>query len=163
LFLSLCTLVSLAISRSQVDASAGRAKITVIKDAERRKLIESVQLGDQNLDPEQAVAWAEDGSFQIGANPAVKGRAAIKGFLSGFFGMKLFTKIEHRFVEVVDLRDKLIYNAIVTYTLPGGGVLELPYVNWITFKREGKQLTFDTYRVFIDAAPLMARSKSLPQ
>jgi hypothetical protein len=152
-----------AASLSTLDASVATAapaatRVTVIKDPERRKLVEAVQLADRTLDASQGDAWAQDGTFQIASNPEVKGREAIKAFLAGFFGMKLFTKIEHRMVDVVELRDKLIYNAVVTYTLPGGDTVVSSYVNWITFKREGKALKFETYRVFIDTTPLMAKS-----
>jgi SnoaL-like domain len=160
--LSALTLAVALLAAAPAHAGGAGAKVTSIKDPERRALIERMQLADKNLDAQQGDAWATDGTFQIGANPPVTGPAAVKGFLGGFFGMKLFTKIEHRFVEVVEQRDKLIYNAIVTYTLPSGETLEIPYVNWITFKREGKQLKFASYRVFIDSSPLMAKVKMRP-
>jgi hypothetical protein len=159
LIITLLSLATLTHVIPPATAAPATETISAIKDPERRKLVDLVQLGDRTLDPKQANAWAQDGTFQIGANPAVKGPAAIEGFLGGFFGMKLFTKLEHRMVEVVEQRDRLIYQAIAIYTFADGGTMELSYVNWITFKREGKQLKFATYRVFIDASPLMARAR----
>ena len=129
---------------------------TVINDPEKRALTDLVQSGDERQDPDQADAWSVDGTFQIGAMPLQQGRESIRGFLRGFFSMGLFEKLHHRMVAVIERPDSVVYRAVAEYTLPNGETLASPYVNWVTYTREGGVLKFKTYQVFIDPSPLLA-------
>lgn len=102
---------------------------TKIKDPEKRRLTQFVQKGDLDQDPSQASAWASDGTFQIGAMPKQTGPEAIRRFLAGFFGAKLFVKLEHQMVEVIESKKRLVYKAVAVYTLKNGNKLNIPYVN----------------------------------
>ena len=129
---------------------------TFISDPEKRALTETVQAGDERQDPDQADAWAADGTFRIGAMPLQQGREAVRGFLRGFFSKGLFKQLRHRMVAVIEQPESLVYRAVAEYTLANGQTLESPYVNWVTYTRENGVLKFQTYQVFIDPSPLMA-------
>jgi hypothetical protein len=129
-----------------------------IKDAEKAKLQAFVQDGDRNLDPKQAVAWAKDGSFQIGEFPPANGPDQIFGFLKQFFDQALFTTLEHELTHVLELPDEVSFQANAHYTLHNGERLTVPYANFITYTREAGALKFKTYRVYINAEVVVKRA-----
>jgi hypothetical protein len=119
-----------------------------IQDPRKRALWEKSVAYDATLDSNAlAELWHLEGSVQIASNPKVTGRDSIRGFFGHFFGLKLFKKLTHQMIEVWELPDATIYNAIATYTLPDDSVVSYPYVNIVKY-RDG--LFFD-YKVFIDA------------
>lgn len=128
-------------------------------DQERAALQMAVQAADCALDPEQASNWAEGGSFRIGNLPEVKGRDAIRSFLRGFFGQGLFTELSHRVISLVETKDATVFQAVATYRLKDGKTVDIPYANWVTYTRENGALKFNTYRVYIDPAPLFGGGK----
>jgi len=135
--------------------------VQTILDPEKSALQKLVQEGDRNLDPNQAVAWGSESTFQIGDLPPVHGTEAIRTFLDGFFKQGFFTKLEHEIDHVVELPDELSFEAKAIYTLTNGERLSLPYANFITYAREKGALRFKTYRVYIDVAPLLKRANEL--
>jgi hypothetical protein len=125
--------------------------IKTIKNAARRKLWEKSVVADRAKDADGLAAlWHSEGSFQIGAQPLVKGRENIRQFFGHFFSMPLFTRLDHEMSEVWDLEDVLIYSAEAIYTRANGEILKVPYTNIVKYK-DG--LFFD-YHVYIDTKPL---------
>jgi hypothetical protein len=121
---------------------------TSIQDPRKKELWEKSVVYDAALDGNSlAELWHPDGSVQIASNPKVTGRENVRGFFNQFFGLKLFKKLEHQMVEVWELPDATIYNAVATYTLPDDSKVSYPYVNVVKYK-DG---LFYDYKVFIDA------------
>jgi SnoaL-like domain len=134
-----------------VTPSAFTSSSTAIQDPQKRALWEKSVVADANLDANAlAELWHPEGSVQIASNPRVTGRENVRQFFGGFFGLKLFKKLEHKMIEVWELPDATIYNATATYTLQDNSQVSLPYVNVVKCK-DG--LFFD-YKVFIDASAL---------
>ncbi len=92
-----------------------------------------------------------DVTFQLGGNPPVTGRDAVRGMVSEAF--KAFRHVRHTLRRVFEMDDVLIYEATVTYEFAQGGSLLADYVNVVTC--EG-HLVRD-YRIYIDLSP-MARA-----
>lgn len=124
---------------------------TVISNSKRKALWEESLIYDANLNGEGlGRLWHANGSVQIGANPKVDGNKNIAAFFNQFFSYGLFTKLEHEMIEVWDLEDVLIYNALAIYHRPDGSILKVPYTNIVKYKDD----LFYDYRVFIDTSPL---------
>lgn len=122
-----------------------------IKSQERKTLYEKSLIYDANLDADGlGTLWHPEGKFQIASFPQVVGSQNIAAFFKQFFSYGLFSKLEHDMIEVWDLDDVLIYNAIAIYTRPDGSILKTPYTNIVKYK-DG---LFSDYKVFIDTAPL---------
>ena len=135
--------------------------MNTIHDTEKSKLQTFVQNGDRNLDPNQADAWASNGTFQIGDFPEVTGPTAIRAFLDGFFKQKMFKTLEHEIGHVLELPEEVSFQANAIYTLQNDERLIVPYANFITYAREAGKLKFKTYRVYINPEGLMKRAQEL--
>ncbi|MBL8716980.1 MAG: nuclear transport factor 2 family protein [Myxococcales bacterium] len=121
-----------------------------------QSLFERSLAADANLDANIfAELCAEDAVFQIAALPEARGREVIRQFLAGFFAQKLFTKLEHRLLEVYDSPEVLLYRAEAIYSLADGSTVVSPYVNRVLYRGE----LFGDYRVHIDPSPLFERAK----
>jgi hypothetical protein len=124
---------------------------TTITNLTRKLLWERSIVADLELSADKlAVLWHPEGRFQIGAQPPVTGRENIRQFFKGFFGMGLFSRLEHAMGAVWDLDDALIYTATAVFSQSNGGTLAIPYTNIVRYRDD----LFADYRVFIDTKPL---------
>ena len=90
----------------------------------------------------------EDVVFRYGSNPPVHGRQAVHDFVAGFFGS--LDALRHRLSAEWENGDALICEGEVTYTLPGGEEVTVPFVN-VFGMRNSK---IKDYKIYIDPTPL---------
>ena len=90
----------------------------------------------------------EDGRFVYGSSPAVAGRAAVRDFVAGFFSQ--LKGLRHSVDKIWEHPGELLMRGNVTYTLPDGRVVTVPFVNVLTL--EGEKIS--AYEVFVDPTPL---------
>jgi hypothetical protein len=123
---------------------------TTFKNPYREALARKSMNHDAKLDAKGfGDMYHAEATFKIGAMPEVKGAANIENFVAQFFKMG-FTKIEHRFVEVWDLDDALIFSAEATFHFPNGTAVTIPYLNTHKYK---DNLYFET-KIYIDTKAL---------
>lgn len=90
------------------------------------------------------------GAFRFGNAPAVVGRAAIRDTVAGFFA--LLAGCRHRLLACWAGPDQAVGEGEVTYTVPSGAVVTVPFVN--VFTLQGSLIA--SYRIYIDNSPLFA-------
>ena len=92
----------------------------------------------------------EDALFRWGSRPPVTGRDAVRDYVAGFF--QGFEALSHEVRESwqVPDRDTRFVEGEVTYTLPGGRRVTLPFLN--LFRMEGAQVR--EYLIYADPSPL---------
>lgn len=106
------------------------------------------------IDRRDADAFAafltEDGRFRWGSRPVVEGRQAVRDFVAGFFAD--FEALSHRLTGTWDVpqRDALFVEGEVTYTLPGGARVSVPFLN--RFRLDGDRVA--EYLIYADPTPL---------
>ncbi len=123
-----------------------------MKVREREKRLERVKeifANADRLDLEKYVAsFAEDASFQVGNNPPVEGREAIREA-----GGKMFSALKamrHDIVQIWLEENAVIIEALVNYTRHDDQIIPVPCV---TILRTDGELIKDG-RVFMDATPV---------
>ena len=89
-----------------------------------------------------------DGSFRFGSAPAVRGHAAIREAVDGFFSS--IAALKHSLRRTVTDDGAAFCEGEVTYTRHDGREISLPFVN--AFEIEGGLIS--DYRIYIDVAPL---------
>lgn len=131
-------------------SSSNLQKLERIRHARRQVLVDLFR-GDATKDAARiAKHFAANAVFQIGSMPAVTGRAAVEGMLSGFFAQSPFVALEHELLEVYDLDEALIWRANAVYRMPDGSSISTPYVNRVRFAGD----ECSDYRVHIDLSAL---------
>jgi ketosteroid isomerase-like protein len=94
---------------------------------------------------------AEDATFRFGNQPALRGRAAIRAAVEGFFGSIKASR--HEVVTSWRHPDSVICHGRVTYTRSDDKQVTMPFANVMLMRGE---LVSD-YLIFVDLAPLFAR------
>jgi ketosteroid isomerase-like protein len=90
----------------------------------------------------------EDAVFRYGSNAPVQGRQAAQDYVAGFFGA--LDSLQHRLLAEWEIDDSLICEGEVTYTLPGGREVTVPFVN--VFGMQGDKIK--EYKIYVDPTPL---------
>jgi ketosteroid isomerase-like protein len=91
----------------------------------------------------------DDAVFRYGSQDAVKGRAAIGEYVSGFFST--VKALRHTLIEAWEGESSLVCQGEATYTKLDGKEVTLPFVN--VFRLESNRIR--DYLVHIDPTPLM--------
>lgn len=92
----------------------------------------------------------EDAIFQLGNALPVRGRDAISGMVSGFFGS--IAAVKHDVIDVWQPPGTVICNGHVTYTRLDGSRLTVPFANILSVV-SGK---VRDYRIYADISALYA-------
>lgn len=104
------------------------------------------------IDEQDAVKFAsyltEDAVFRYGSNPPVEGRQAVQDFVAGFFAN--LDALNHRVSARWEDGDALICEGEVTYTLPTGREVTVPFVNVFGMQND----KIKDYKIYIDPTPL---------
>lgn len=95
-----------------------------------------------------AAFLAEDVRFRYGSQEPVLGKAAVREAAAGIFEM--FAAIAHEIDEAWVSDEAVVCEGHVTYTLPDGRSVTLPFLNVF---RMADDLIAD-YRIYIDPTPL---------
>ena len=112
-----------------------------------RAVVENTFAADASLDPGRFVSClTPDATFQLGGNPPVDGRDAIRDMLTGLFSS--FERVRHTLRQAYELPAVLIYEADVEYTFKNGSSRTVPYANVLRF--EGHLVR--SYRIYLDMA-----------
>lgn len=90
----------------------------------------------------------EDAVFAYGSQAPVAGRESIRDYVAGFFST--LEGLEHAIEESWQVDATAFVRGEVTYRLPGGKRLSLPFLNLLRLRGD----RFSEYRVFIDPTPL---------
>jgi ketosteroid isomerase-like protein len=90
----------------------------------------------------------EDVVFRYGSNAPVHGRQAVQDYVAAFFGN--LDALRHRLLADWESDGALICEGEVTYTLPGGKEVTVPFVN-VFGMQDGK---IKEYKIYIDPTPL---------
>lgn len=112
-----------------------------------RKVIEADATRDAAL---FASLFTAEGTFRIGAMPAVKGPPIIEAAVAGFF-QRLGGGIEHTLEGAWASDGSLVWQAQVTWTLGDGRRVSTPYVNVLRLAEDGR---VEDYRVHVDMTVL---------
>lgn len=116
-----------------------------------RSVVENTFAADASLDAARfASRLTPDATFQLGGNPAVIGREAIRATVEQTFAA--FEKVEHTLRAAYELDDVLVYEADVHYTFRGGRRVQLPYVNVLRFSGD----LVGSYRIYLDLSGVQA-------
>jgi len=114
-----------------------------------RELLETSQRADRSLDADLfSTVLTEDVEFQLGPTPPVRGRAAVRDAVAGFF--TTIAGMDQRFVRGWEHPAGVTYEAEVTYRTADGTTLTLPYCN-VWDLRDG---LVARYRIYIDIGAL---------
>jgi len=117
-----------------------------------RAVIGEIHAADHALDVDRFLALlAPTVCFQLGSQPQLHGLAAVRGAVDGLF--RSLAGVEHALRDFWLGERTIVFQADVTYTLPGRPQIVLPYVDVL---RMSGQLLVEDYRIFIDLSPLMA-------
>lgn len=121
-----------------------------LKQVTHRSLLRQIVMSDEVLSaPGFVQVLTEDASFRFGGAPPTVGKAAIEEQVTAFF--MTVRSLRHEIELVLEQPDFLAYEARVTYRMPDGRTLSLPYANMLRLRGA---LIYD-YRIYIDPAPLM--------
>ena len=90
----------------------------------------------------------EDVVFRYGSSPPVHGRQAVQDYVADFFGT--LDSLRHQLFAEWRNGDALICEGEVTYTLPGGKAVTVPFVN--VFGMQNSKIK--DYKIYIDPTPL---------
>jgi ketosteroid isomerase-like protein len=124
----------------------GEKGYTVIKrEGWTRRLFESID--DTDVDG-FAAFLADDVSFTFGNAPSVKGKAAVRDVVGGFFGS--IKGLRHDLERVWDEEDTVICHGKVTYTRHDSSTLSVPFANILGVR--GDLIT--EYLIFVDTSEL---------
>ncbi len=103
------------------------------------------------MDVEEFVSHlADDSRFIYGSQPAVQGKEAIRQSISEFFGT--LNGIGHNLLRTWVVEDTRFCEGEVTYDLPDGRIVTIPFMN--IFDMEGEKI--QEYRIYVDPTPLMS-------
>ena len=109
-----------------------------------RRIVENTFAADAALDPDLFVqGLTADATFQLGAQPPVTGREAIKAMLVATFAP--FSTVHHQLLATAESENILMYEAVVTYHFKDGRTVEAPYANVLRFEDSLVQ----HYRVYL--------------
>lgn len=92
----------------------------------------------------------DDVTFKYGSLPATTGHAAVLAAAEG--AVAPFTKVRHSYDNDWSAPDDLVVAGTVTYTLPTGREITLPFLNRL--KLSGGKVR--EYLIFIDPAPVFS-------
>jgi ketosteroid isomerase-like protein len=121
-----------------------------LKHATHRSLLRQIVMADEVLSARGFVqVLTEDASFRFGGAPPTVGKATIEKQVTAFFAT--VRTLRHDIELVLEQPNLLAYEARVTYTMPDGRTLSLPYANMLRLRGP---LIHD-YRIYIDPAPLI--------
>ena len=92
-----------------------------------------------------------DGTFRWGSNPTMTGTQQITDFVNGFYSMiKSLQHTVHR-TWTADTDGKILFvEGDVSYTLPNGKVVPVPFFNKFVMKGD----LIHEYRVYADPTPM---------
>lgn len=93
---------------------------------------------------------ADDAVFRFGSAPAVRGRAAIRAAVEGFFGT--IAGLAHSIDKTIGDGNTLVCEGEVTYTRHDGSTIAIPFANMFEY-RDG---LIAEYKIYIDIGPLYA-------
>jgi len=123
-----------------------------LDETQATALIDRIFGADRARDlPALLALLAPDVVLRIGGQPELHGTAAVGAAIGGLFGM--VAGIEHSLVESWRGPSSLAWQASVTFTLPKGDSVTLPYANVARFAPDG---LIAEYRIHADFGPLMA-------
>ena len=92
----------------------------------------------------------DDPVFRYGSNPAVEGKAAVRGAVAGVFSM--FRQLSHTIEGTWAHPDAVFVQGTVHYTRHDGSTISLPFLNG--FKMRGEKIR--EYLIYIDPTPMAA-------
>lgn len=93
---------------------------------------------------------APDGEFRFANAPAVRGRAAVREAVAGFFGA--IGGCRHRLLRTWTGPGTAACEGEVTYTRRDGSEFTVPFANVFLLSSDG----IASYRIYIDNGPLFA-------
>ena len=93
---------------------------------------------------------AADAEFRFGSAPPVRGHAAIRAAVEGFYSS--IAALSHELQRIVAQDDTVVCEGEVTYTRHDGSMITLPFCN--VFETDGDLITL--YRIYADITPLYA-------
>lgn len=106
------------------------------------------------IDANDAAAFVgyltEDAVFRFGSAPPVRGRAAIRAAVDGFFGT--IAGCSHTVQRSISLDSALVCEGEVTYRRRDGSEITLPFAD--IFEYEGDRIS--QYKIYMDISPLYA-------
>lgn len=115
-----------------------------------------LQLGNvlTALDGKDADAFVgfltEDATFRYGSQSPVKGRAAIRDYVSAFLGG--VHGLSHRVTDKWQHEQTLICQGEATYSKLDGSEVTVPFVNVMGLQKD----KIRDYRVYVDPTPLLS-------
>lgn len=92
----------------------------------------------------------DDGVFQFGNGPAVRGKAAVHALVAGFFAS--IDGCAHRLVRLWNDDEHVAMQGEVTYTRKDGRLVVVPFVNVLRMRGDA----IGEYLIHIDNTPLFA-------
>jgi hypothetical protein len=117
-----------------------------------RALITEIHAADHALDVERFLELlTPTARFQIGSQPALQGRSAVRAAVGGLF--ENVSGVNHALEDLWIGEQTVVFQAAVTYTLKDRRSVCLPYVDVLRLVEERQ---VEDYRIFIDLFPLMA-------
>lgn len=118
--------------------------------ATHRSLLRQIVTADETLSaPGFVQVLTEDASFRFGGAQPTTGKAAIEKQVAAFF--TTVRTLRHDIELAWEQPELLAYEARVTYTMPNGQTLSLPYANILRVRGA----LIEDYRIYIDPAPLI--------
>ncbi len=125
-------------------------------DSEARALIAKIYAADDVMNTKAFVdLLSPDAVFQLGRSPVMTGRDSIQGFVQGLFSS--LAGLRHRLIHFWVGNGKLVFQGEVTFKLPTGQSLLLPYVDVVT---PGDGGLLEDYRIYIDLTPMHPGAKT---
>jgi uncharacterized protein (TIGR02246 family) len=124
-----------------------------------KTLIADIYDADETLNASAfAALLSPDAVFQLGGTPAIQGRDQILAFVQELFSS--LHGIDHRLIHFWIGDGKLVFQGEVTFTLPTGQSLMLPYVDIVT---PGDGGLLKDYRIYIDLTPMNPGATAPPK
>lgn len=115
-----------------------------------RLLVGKIHAADAALDVEAFVALlTEDVNFRIGSQPALKGKAAVRGAISQLFSV--MESIEHHTIQMWVEGDVVLAQAEVKMRTKSGKEVLVPYFHVL---RQTEKKLFSEYLIYIDLGQL---------
>jgi ketosteroid isomerase-like protein len=103
------------------------------------------------MDADAFVAYlSEDAVFRYGSQAAVRGKAAVRDYVAGFFAT--LKGLRHRVIATWEGKGSLVCQGEASYTRQDGKQVTVPFVNVLLL--EGEKI--HDYLVYVDPTPLVS-------
>ena len=120
------------------------------------------RLYSEGVDNKDAVmfadAFADDGWLRFGNNPVITGRDNIREAIAGFF--TVFASLRHQSAGTTLADGTLVLEAVVTYTLHGGGTVTVPACTIFGMRPGPGEPKAESCRIYVDLTPLFSAAQA---